>query len=49
MDVEDRASIVAAAESIASRLSGLDALVNVAGINMVGPVEYITPGDWEQF
>ena len=48
MDVEDRASIVAAAESIASRLSGLDALVNVAGIGMVGPVEYINPRDWEQ-
>ena len=48
MDVEDPASILAAAENVASRLSGLDGLVNVAGIGMVGPVEYITPRDWQQ-
>jgi len=48
MDIEDRASIVAAAENVASRLSGLDGLVNVAGIGMVGPVEYITLRDWQQ-
>ena len=42
------ASILAAAENVASRLSGLDGLVNVAGIGMVGPVEYITPRDWKQ-
>ncbi len=47
MDVEDPASIVAAAEEITSHLGGLDGLVNVAGIGMVGPVEYITPHDWQ--
>ena len=47
MDVEDPASILAAAENVASRLSGLDGRANVAGIGMVGPVEYITPRDWE--
>src|SRR5581483_2008319 len=42
MDIEDRPSIFAAAEQIVSRLdaSGLDGLVNVAGIGMVGPIEY---------
>ncbi len=47
MDIEDPASIVAAAEEITSHLGGLDGLVNVAGIGMVGPVEYITPHDWQ--
>jgi len=42
MDIEDRPSIFAAAEQIVSRLdaSGLDGLVNVAGIGMFGPIEY---------
>jgi NAD(P)-dependent dehydrogenase (short-subunit alcohol dehydrogenase family) len=50
MDVEDRASIFAAAEEVTSQVgrSGLDGLVNVAGIGMVGPVEYITSRDWER-
>src|SRR4051794_17167515 len=42
MDVEDGASIVAAATQIESELDGrgLDALVNCAGIGMVRPLEY---------
>jgi len=47
MDVEDRTSIAAAAEEVASQASGLDGLVNVAGIGMVGPVEYVTENDWQ--
>lgn len=47
LDVTDRASIAAAAEQVGSRLPehGLDGLVNVAGVGMVRPVEYVTPGD----
>jgi len=42
MDVEDAASIRSAAEQIESKLqgSGLDGLVNCAGIGMVRPLEY---------
>src|ERR1700687_5139050 len=41
MDVEDSASIAAAAAQVESQLNGLglDGLVNVAGIGMVRPVE----------
>jgi len=47
MDVEDDASIAAAAEKIGSQLGGhgLDGLVNCAGIGMVRPVEYATLDD----
>lgn len=50
MDVTDRSSIAAAAEQISSQLlgRGLDGLVNVAGIGMVRPVEYVTPGDMQE-
>jgi NAD(P)-dependent dehydrogenase (short-subunit alcohol dehydrogenase family) len=42
MDIEDSASIAAAAAQVESQLNGrgLDGLVNVAGIGMVRPVEY---------
>jgi NAD(P)-dependent dehydrogenase (short-subunit alcohol dehydrogenase family) len=42
MDVEDHSSIIAAAEEIASRVSGsgLDGLVNCAGIGLMQPLEY---------
>jgi NAD(P)-dependent dehydrogenase (short-subunit alcohol dehydrogenase family) len=42
MDVEDRSSIIAAAEEIASRVSGtgLDGLVNCAGVGVMQPLEY---------
>ncbi|MGH9540023.1 MAG: SDR family oxidoreductase [Terriglobales bacterium] len=50
MDVTDRPSIIAAAEQVSSQLlgPGLDGLVNVAGIGMVRPVEYVTPGDLQE-
>ena len=42
MDVQNASSVRAAAEEVASQLNGggLDALVNVAGIGMVRPLEY---------
>lgn len=44
MDVQDRASITAAAEQIATQLKdrALSGLVNVAGIGTVAPMEYVT-------
>jgi NAD(P)-dependent dehydrogenase (short-subunit alcohol dehydrogenase family) len=50
MDVTDRASIIAAAEQVSSQLHGrgLDGLVNVAGIGMVRPLEYVTPSDLQE-
>lgn len=50
MDVTDRDSIIAAGRQASSQLGGrgLDGLVNVAGIGMVRPVEYVTPGDLQQ-
>jgi NAD(P)-dependent dehydrogenase (short-subunit alcohol dehydrogenase family) len=50
MDVTDRASINAAAELVSSQLDGrgLDGLVNVAGIGMVRPVEYVTAVDLQE-
>jgi len=47
MDVEDAGSIKAGAEQIDSQLqgSGLDGLVNCAGIGMVRPMEYATLDD----
>lgn len=45
LNVSDRASVKAAAQAVSTALqgSGLDGLVNVAGIGKVAPVEYITP------
>ena len=50
MDMEDRPSIFAAAEQVASQLGGesLDGLVNVAGIGMFGPVEYASAGNLQK-
>lgn len=49
MDIEDRASIAAAAEEIAFQSpGGLDGLVNVAGIGMVRPLEYASLDDVRQ-
>ena len=47
MDVEDSSSIAAGAKEIQCQLSrtGLDGLVNVAGIGMVRPIEYATMED----
>ena len=43
LDVTDRASVKAGAEAVSSELheSGLDGLVNVAGVGKVRPVEYM--------
>jgi NAD(P)-dependent dehydrogenase (short-subunit alcohol dehydrogenase family) len=50
MDVENEASIGAAAREIESQLSGrgLEGLVNVAGIGMVRPLEYASLKDLRQ-
>jgi NAD(P)-dependent dehydrogenase (short-subunit alcohol dehydrogenase family) len=47
MDVTDRPSIAAAAERVSALLrgSGLDGLVNVAGVGRVRPVEYMSHDD----
>lgn len=47
MDVTDAASITAAAQQVSLELGerGLDGLVNVAGVGVVRPVEYMTVGD----
>ena len=47
MDVTDRATVSAGAEQVSSALngSGLDGLVNVAGIGMMRPIEDAKPGD----
>ncbi|HTR67145.1 MAG TPA: SDR family oxidoreductase [Terriglobales bacterium] len=50
LDVEDRPSIKTAAEQITAQVapSGLDGLVNVAGIGMVRPLEYATERDMQK-
>jgi NAD(P)-dependent dehydrogenase (short-subunit alcohol dehydrogenase family) len=47
MDVTDRASIREAAENVSSQMGegGLDGLVNVAGVGMMRPIEYVTDDD----
>ncbi len=47
MDLRDRESIIAAARQVSLELeaSGLDGLVNVAGVGMARPVEYMTEDD----
>jgi NAD(P)-dependent dehydrogenase (short-subunit alcohol dehydrogenase family) len=47
LDVQDRSTISAAAEQVASSLAGrgLDGLANVAGIGMARPVEYASSED----
>jgi NAD(P)-dependent dehydrogenase (short-subunit alcohol dehydrogenase family) len=47
IDVTDRATITTAADQVSSQLRGrgLDGLVNVAGIGMVRPVEYLRASD----
>ncbi len=50
MDVTDRLSVMAAAGQVTSEVAGrgLNALVNVAGIGRVRPVESITPADLQE-
>lgn len=48
MDVTDRATVIAAAEQVSSQLQQLDGLVNVAGVGMVRPVEYVSPGEMQE-
>jgi NAD(P)-dependent dehydrogenase (short-subunit alcohol dehydrogenase family) len=47
MDVKDHASIVGAVKQVGAQLNngGLHGLVNVAGIGMTRPIEYVTPDD----
>ena len=50
VDVTDRATIAAAAKEVQAKLDnrGLDGLVNVAGIGMMRPVEFVTDDDMRQ-
>ena len=50
MDVTDRPSVIAAAERATAFLggSGLDGLVNVAGVGKVSPVEYMSHQDLQE-
>ncbi len=50
MDVTNRLSIGAAARQVAAHLdaAGLDGLVNVAGIGMMRPIEYVPLGDLQE-
>ncbi|MGE5204274.1 MAG: SDR family NAD(P)-dependent oxidoreductase, partial [Chlamydiota bacterium] len=48
MDVTDRPTIIAAVERVSSQLHQLDGLVNVAGVGMVRPVEYVSPADLQE-
>ena len=47
LDVRDRAAISAAAAAVSSQLDGrgLDGLVNVAGVGVIRPVEYVSAED----
>jgi NAD(P)-dependent dehydrogenase (short-subunit alcohol dehydrogenase family) len=47
IDVADARSVKAAAEEVTARLQGrgLNGLVNIAGIGISGPVEYVAPDD----
>jgi NAD(P)-dependent dehydrogenase (short-subunit alcohol dehydrogenase family) len=47
VDVTEADSIVSAADEVTRQLGGrpLDGLVNVAGIGIAGPVEYVTPAE----
>jgi NAD(P)-dependent dehydrogenase (short-subunit alcohol dehydrogenase family) len=47
LDVTDAASIAAAADEVTRRLGGrpLAGVVNVAGVGMAGPIEYVTPAE----
>ncbi len=50
MDVTDRATVAAAAEQVSSQLQGpgLYGLVNVAGVGMVRPVEYLSAAELKE-
>ena len=50
MDVTDQATITKAAEQVSAALGdrGIDGLVNVAGIGLMRPVEYVTDEDLQR-
>ena len=47
-DVGDESAVIQAITTAAERLSGLDALICVAGIDTVGTVEETSPADWNR-
>ena len=47
-DVADEAAVTHAIETAAERLSGLDALICVAGITTIGTAEETAPADWHR-
>jgi meso-butanediol dehydrogenase / (S,S)-butanediol dehydrogenase / diacetyl reductase len=46
LDVSHEASVAALAANLSERISGLDALVNCAGIQPYGTIETTSPDDW---
>jgi NAD(P)-dependent dehydrogenase (short-subunit alcohol dehydrogenase family) len=47
-DVASRSSVTAAVDAAVAEMGGLDALVNVAGIQQYTPAEQITDDDWDR-
>ena len=47
-DVTDRTSVDAAMDAVARHWSGIDVLVNSAGVSCVGTVEEATEADWDR-
>jgi NAD(P)-dependent dehydrogenase (short-subunit alcohol dehydrogenase family) len=48
MDVRSEASVTAAAAEVAKSFGGVDALVNNAGIEILGSIEETTPDVWDE-
>ena len=48
LDVSNAEAVAAFAVTLASRIDGLDALVNAAGIQTYGTVETTAPADWQR-
>jgi NAD(P)-dependent dehydrogenase (short-subunit alcohol dehydrogenase family) len=48
VDISDRAAVFDATASAVAELGGLDAMVNIAGIERRCPAQDITEGDWDE-